>query len=971
MPKKATSAASTKVSFKTRARTVDHLGRGQIADAPTAVSELWKNAWDAYSSSVSLNIFDGDPVVAAIFDAGVGMSEQDFIDRWLVIGTESKVDRPPPPPPPFFTGKPRPRQGEKGIGRLSTAFLAPAALVVSRQVDGLFSAVLVDWRLFENPFLSLDEITLPVRSFESPGEILRALPEMAEDVLSNLGPRARDGKMKFLDAWNRPDDPNPATSPNRIVQFWDELPIQPRHLDEWPVYAGLEGHGTALFLLGAHHELSVWLHAPHEDDEAEEAKQRLLDILTGFTDSLTAEPVAFDYEVLLHRGKSSRRVLSSTDVFGLSDFRDLEHAVEGSFDELGTFRGKVRAFGKDLGEREIASLRPLPPAGRPGPFEFSIGTFEQEARSSSHSARRHKELLERVQRYGGVRVYRDGLRVMPYGSIDADFFGLEEQRQKHAGRYFWAHRRSFGRLAFTREHNPQLKDKAGREGLVENQASRQLRLLVQSLLLRLALEFFGTDAPERAERIAEAQKRNLKGRKAADKARKNRRAAFRAYLTDATGRMPDLMQRARDVAGRVESGGDLDRKALALLRGDVESARAEITALTPVEVPANLGDLENRYRSFRDELDEAVDLVTLSEEALRALEAAAGKATARQVAQAAQLHHQQALNQQLDGYQREIREKIKSVTGTWTGTLADDHARYERVTAPLLKGLVDAQLVDVLTLLEANRRELEEEFADRYRSILQNMLSVVEGVDIQTALAVVDDDREELDRHIRTLNAVAQLGITVEIIGHELEALDSELTRGLEGLPASVRDSVEYRRAVDAHQAMTEKLRFLSPLQLAGARIRERITGETIYSYVDDFFGTLFDDNGVRFEATDAFRQISFTELRSRIYPVFVNLVNNALYWVGFSDEKIIRLDFVDGKVIVADSGPGVDKDDVWRLFQLFYTKRTSGRGVGLYLCRVNLEAGRHSIRYATDGDPHVLPGANFVIELRGVGDDG
>ena len=31
------------VSFKAQARTIDHLGKGQIADAPTAVSELWKN----------------------------------------------------------------------------------------------------------------------------------------------------------------------------------------------------------------------------------------------------------------------------------------------------------------------------------------------------------------------------------------------------------------------------------------------------------------------------------------------------------------------------------------------------------------------------------------------------------------------------------------------------------------------------------------------------------------------------------------------------------------------------------------------------------------------------------------------------------------------------------------------------------------------------------------------------------------
>lgn len=965
---------SLNVSFKTRARTVDHLGRGQIADAPTAVSELWKNAWDAYSSSVSLNIFDGKPIVAAIFDSGIGMSTADFVDRWLVIGTESKIDGAPPPPPPFFVGKARPRQGEKGIGRLSTAFLAPATLVVSRQDGGEFSAVLVDWRLFENPFLSIDEIELPVRRFASRSDILDGVPEMAAALLRNIGEVAKDGSRELKPAWDRsPEEaPNPAADPNRIIEFWKEQPIQQRHLDEWLVYAGLEDHGTALYLLGAHHELSVWLHSSHQDEEAEAAKQRLMDILTGFTDSLTDDPVSFDYEVLLHRGAGSQRVLSSTDVFDLADFRDLEHTVEGRFDEKGTFRGKVRAFGKDLGEREIAPTRPIPLASRPGPFDFAIGTFEQVSTSSTHTEKRHRDLAEQVARYGGVRVYRDGLRVMPYGSIDADFFGLEEQRQKHAGRYFWAHRRSFGRLAFTRENNPELRDKAGREGLVENQSSRQLRLLVQSLLLRLALDYFGTDAPERAEKIAETKKRNQKGRKAADQARKRRRSAFRAYLNDAITRMPDLSDRVQAIGDKLSGeGASLEREALKLVRGDVERARAEFAALTPAEVPSSLGDLELKYRGFRDNLDEVGELLAVSENVLRGLEAEAGKASVREVAIAAQMHHRKALEGLLDDYHRQIRDGIRELTENWTSSFASDCERYDRDTAPLMKNLgKDSDLADLLALLDSTRAELEEEFSDRYRAVVQNMAAIIDGVDTQTALAMVDDDREDLDRKVRDLNAVAQLGITVEIIGHELENLDNEVSRSLERLPEEARSSPSFQRAVDSHRALTEKLRFLAPLQLAGARIRETISGQAIFEYVRDFFGSLFADNDVFFEATENFRAIKFTELRSRIYPVFINLTNNSLYWVANSPEKTIRFDYIDGKIIVGDSGPGVDKDDVWRLFELFYTKRTSGRGVGLYLCRVNLEAGRHTIRYAEETDPHILTGANFVIQLRGLSDD-
>src|SRR3954462_7774941 len=78
------------VAFQTRARTIDHLGRTQIADAPTAVSELWKNAYDAYARNVALHIFDGARPVAAVLDDGSGMDRDDFEDRWLVIGTETK-----------------------------------------------------------------------------------------------------------------------------------------------------------------------------------------------------------------------------------------------------------------------------------------------------------------------------------------------------------------------------------------------------------------------------------------------------------------------------------------------------------------------------------------------------------------------------------------------------------------------------------------------------------------------------------------------------------------------------------------------------------------------------------------------------------------------------------------------------------------------------------------------------------------
>jgi len=75
--------------FKTRARAVDMLGRQQIANVSTAISELFKNAHDAYADHAEVDYFRSDNLLV-IRDDGIGMTKEDFENRWLVLGTESK-----------------------------------------------------------------------------------------------------------------------------------------------------------------------------------------------------------------------------------------------------------------------------------------------------------------------------------------------------------------------------------------------------------------------------------------------------------------------------------------------------------------------------------------------------------------------------------------------------------------------------------------------------------------------------------------------------------------------------------------------------------------------------------------------------------------------------------------------------------------------------------------------------------------
>src|SRR6476660_6761907 len=94
--------------FRTRARAVDMLGRQQIAGIPTAISELFKNAHDAYADRVEVD-FIRSRRLFMLRDDGICMSAEDFQQRWLTLGTESKLaigGLDPPPQAVTKAGRP-------------------------------------------------------------------------------------------------------------------------------------------------------------------------------------------------------------------------------------------------------------------------------------------------------------------------------------------------------------------------------------------------------------------------------------------------------------------------------------------------------------------------------------------------------------------------------------------------------------------------------------------------------------------------------------------------------------------------------------------------------------------------------------------------------------------------------------------------------------------------------------------------
>ncbi|TKC92127.1 ATP-binding protein [Polyangium fumosum] len=972
--------------FRTRARTIDHLGRNQIADCPTAISELWKNAYDAYARDVALHIFEGkdNPTrhMAAIVDNGHGMSRTEFVDRWLTVGTESKVGSARTPEADRLGLPERPKQGEKGIGRLSVAYLGPLVLVISKRKGQPFVASLIDWRVFENPYLVLDDVIVPIETFEDKNQLFAAFERMRTLLSENVWPAhagsARGDRVRS--AWERYDaalveagKPKLSDEIASTILAFEELTGQ--RLRCWAPWAGTSECGTALFVFDIRRELAVWVDptVTKEDAEVSASTKLLEETLINFVDPYRGdERKDFRYELVVHAGGTETHKLRWDDTIPIEEIRGLEHVVEGEVDEFGVFTGNIRAFGKNLGTVVLPPPRKYnadrDSAAYVGPFKILIATFEVNAFNSSLVPEQHALWTERQDLYAGFAIYRDSLRVLPYGRQAGDIFEIDYRRSKNAGRYFWAYRRTFGRVALTREGNPNLVDKAGREGLRDNQARREFKICVMGLLKTTAQRYFGFDAPDRADII----RQNEEAYRAALKAAGTRsRKQFRDDLRKNEPLLESGLNDLRSTLEAVRVAVATDPAALNKFEEKVNALKRRKNDLAIGQPPRSMDEEdEQRYRAYRDRLREYREGADYVMECWAEGVARVRDTDPMAVATKRRDELQGELSRSLHEWHKATQAIIDEEQARVLATFRADSKRFPDVTSNLLVDLSHGRipLATVLSRLEAERETLHQEFAARHTAYFRSLKRLQEGVDIEGTLRWSSDEFDELKERLTQLHSLAQLGVTVEIVGHEFESLDAEVRRGLSRLPKEAQATDAFQLIKHSHLSLMQKLRFLTPLKLSGPRLRETIRGKEISKYMRAFFADRLEGGRVQLLVTEAFDRIVITDFRSRLYPVFINLINNALYWVTFAkNERCIRLDCAGDAVVVSDSGEGVDRDDIPRLFELFFTRRVDGRGVGLYLCKENLGAGGHTIEYGSEKQYRLLSGANFIIRFRGI----
>ena len=120
------------------AGTIKHLGLQMYSTLPPIIGELVANAWDANATKVEITIPEGQineqTSEIIIEDNGLGMSDQDIREKYLIIGRDRREEEKSEETPPPYKRK---IMGRKGIGKFSAFGIAKEIVIESVKNDDI------------------------------------------------------------------------------------------------------------------------------------------------------------------------------------------------------------------------------------------------------------------------------------------------------------------------------------------------------------------------------------------------------------------------------------------------------------------------------------------------------------------------------------------------------------------------------------------------------------------------------------------------------------------------------------------------------------------------------------------------------------------------------------------------------------------------------------------------------------------
>lgn len=444
--------------FDVSAAVIRQLGAELISDEVTAVMELIKNSYDADADWVRINIttkntnntnhyYSNVQGSIVIEDNGFGMDETDIESGWLVVSVSKKrLDK--------KNGKTTPAGrtplGDKGVGRLSVQRLGNKfEMVTGKKRKEYFNRIAFDWSHFSDD-IPLSKVKIHTSRIQKPYN-----KEGTTLVISDLlDPQKWQGSS--WDAFR-----------GHLSQLI--FPYKDKRVFE--IYLSKDGEPVDLDELNENlRNLAVSEHLFQFDGKKLTINSKVsFDKLSGntkdeeFIQTSIMEDSGKDFFNFLTDGISNKKLfIPDAKYVGK---RGHLFEVKRTFD-LNTIGQLVY-----IDDRENAIDDANEDVDRyfaqPGSFSGEIRDYYfKETESVSNAFDTLGEFKKLVQNQAGIRIFRDGFGLRPYGLDGNDWLRLGDQQTSGSSYYGLRPGNVIGFISIGAKSNEKLKEKTDREGFV-------------------------------------------------------------------------------------------------------------------------------------------------------------------------------------------------------------------------------------------------------------------------------------------------------------------------------------------------------------------------------------------------------------------------------------------------------------------------------------------------------------------------
>lgn len=1011
--------------FKTKARTIELLGRKQIRDSVTALAELMKNSYDADADWVRA-YFNSDKDNIILIDNGIGMSQADIEEKWLVLGTPSKNTK------KRVSAKGRPYMGAKGIGRLAAASLGRHYIMITKTESSSYSIVYLFWDLFEDTTVSLEEIEIPTCYDIDKNTLITAFSSIVENLVKV--------QLQNVDIYAEAVF-NPITK----ALFEQSVLKAKSNAQNIIKYLGLiEKNGTLLFISDLRDDWNSILVQDNSKISDDLTSEKNYKRLANFVSTLNSaykkqEKCNNDFVEIFKNGN----IMNFHDDYNEDDFKIYDIKFEGVIDK-GVFKGEL--FAKNTNQDALKKANDVLKKGIDvsggienfkeydcGPIRVKICHVEGEQTNSSLSPEMFKQIRDKIDVLGGIGIYRDGVRVLPYGEPENDYLEIERRRTIKAGVYVFSHRNIFGRIDISAAENPRLEDKSSREGFIENNYYHYFINTLKNLLIKIAMDFL-SNAHKSSFNIrtymVEHYKLEREKRKNQEEYEKREKEQFRITVKDLKlrldeaktklSRSDDIKQDLNKLINTIQKLKGLEllksflplRQELDVIDYKISDIKLSCSISMPERFVTELiksesklyentlafnNEVQKIYTTLKSLYFDAVKTFSLKEKEFESVLEERRSLEKKIEVLNHKLHsiscfindiyskiieRQQKLCYETERSFENFKMLIMSDFGK-QHCLSKVDSIGEKIKSLDFDAFTDTKFEELNKEIESLKLEIEasiDQIYDEFGATVENNTAIIQKIDqlLKNRDMISHDDKligalkaqnlvlkEEVDLY----EDLANFGMASEILNHEFNQFYTKANDAITQLGTYLFDNNSkywLRQIQIAFDAIYSRHSMLSPMyKIKSERINNHSLSEIVNGTLKLFEHTFKTENIT--VKVDIPNDVQVEVLPSHLYPALSNIISNSIYWLtGKNGKKVyLHYELSEHALYIEDNGKGILANNKSDIFDPFYSLKPNGRGLGLTITKRVLQKDGHNISVVETSNVKLLDGACFKINFK------